>query len=445
MARDVALHRPVIIHWLPSFNQHRRKLAQVVALLAWLAVAGPTVQAQKFSFGAEAKKAGVTAVADSARYTRALGYGFDPGGTEQAFRFTVGLAQEGNYRVTIKVGDPRVAVQTTIRAELRRLMIESRDTAAGEVSEISFIVNTRTPLIAGGRGIAPGEVRLKAPRETTQESAAWDDALTLEFTSERRALRSLEITPVTVPTVFLLGDSTVCDQSREPYSSWGQMLPRWFNRTIAIANHGESGETYRDSIGRRRLDKILSVMHPGDWLIMQFGHNDQKQIAAKTGGAATTYAAEIRKHVEAFRARGGVPIIVTPMERRGFDEAGKVRPSLLEYRNAAKNTAEELGVACLDLNAMSTILYESLGPEKSADAFAKPQGRVDNTHHNNYGSYQLAQCILQSICEQNLPLAHWISNDFKAYDPRKPDDLASFHFPASAEVTHQRPLGDEAK
>jgi lysophospholipase L1-like esterase len=323
-------------------------------------------------------------------------------------------------------------------------MVEKIQLPAGKSRQVSFIVNTRTPRIAPVSDIKAGEVRLKAPRETVQEAWAWDDAITLEFSNARPAVCAVEIAPVDVPTIFLLGDSTVCDQSKEPYNSWGQMLPRWFKPEVAIANHGESGETYRDSIGRRRLDKILSVMRPGDVLIMQFGHNDQKQIAANSGGPFTTYPAEIKRHVDGVRARGGLPIIVSPMERRGFDEAGRVRPSLQDYADAARRAAQELGVAFIDLNALSKVLYAALGPEKSARAFAAPGGNVDNTHHNNYGSYQLAQCIVQAIRAQNLPMAKFISDDFKGFDPARPDDSDTFAVPASGEFTNQRPLGDEA-
>jgi lysophospholipase L1-like esterase len=292
-------------------------------------------------------------------------------------------------------------------------------------------------------GIAAGEVKLKAPRETIQEAWAWDDAVTLEFCGAHPAVRSLEIEPVDVPTIFLLGDSTVCDQSKEPYNSWGQMFTRFFKAEVAIANHGESGETYRDSIRRRRLDKILSVLRPGDWLIMQFGHNDQKQIAAGNGGPFTTYKAEIKKHVEAVRARGGTCVIVSPMERRGFDENGRVKPSLADYAEASRQSAQELGVAFIDLNAMSKKFYEALGPDKSARAFAAPGGKVDNTHHNNYGSYELAKCIVQAIREQQLPIAKWVTEDFRGFDPTHPDDPDQFAVPASGDFTNQRPLGDE--
>ena len=419
----------------------------------------------RFDFGFGAAAPGYTSVTPDTLFTRAGGYGFEPGAKLDAvgraggapptgdfitgdapFRFTARVPAEGNYRVTVTLGDAAGASTTTIKAELRRLMAEKIVTRAGTFTRVSFIVNTRTPRIAPRGGIAAGEVRLKAPRETVQEAWAWDDAITLEFSDARPAVCAVEIEPVDVPVIFLLGDSTVCDQSKEPYNSWGQMLTRWFKPDIAIANHGESGETYRDSIGRRRLDKILSVMRPGDWLIMQFGHNDQKQIAAKTGGPFTTYQVEIKKHVEAVRARGGHAIIVSPMERRGFDAAGKVRPSLIEYADASRQAARDLGVPFIDLNALSKPFYEALGPEKSARAFATAgSGQTDNTHHNNYGSYQLSRAVVQSIRAQQLPIAKWIVDDFPGFDPAKPDDPENFAVPASGDFTNERPLGDEGK
>ncbi len=399
----------------------------------------------RFHLGSGSAAAEHTSVAPDTLYTKDRGYGFEPGGSATVFHFTARVPHEGNYRITVSLGDAALATTTTIKAELRRLMIENATTTAGQLRDVTFIVNTRTPRIAAIGTLPPGEVRLKAPRETTQEAWAWDDALTLEFlTTARSAVRALKIEPIAVPTLFLLGDSTVCDQSKEPYNSWGQMLTRFFKPEIAVANHGESGETYRDSIGRRRLDKIASVMKPGDWLIMQFGHNDQKQIATKTGGPFTTYREEIKQHVAAVRARGGVPIIVSPMERRGFDDAGNVRPSLIDYAEAARQSARELDVAFIDLNALSKTLYAALGVERSAHAFANPGGKIDNTHHNNFGSYQLAQCIVQSIRDQKLPLAQFIRTDTPAYDPARPDDPDKFAVRASGEFTNQRPLGDES-
>jgi lysophospholipase L1-like esterase len=184
-------------------------------------------------------------------------------------------------------------------------------------------------------------------------------------------------------------------------------------------------------------------MKPGDTVVMQFGHNDQKQIREGKGGPFTTYMAEIRAHVDAVRAHGGLPVIVAPMERRGFDADGHVIPSLQEYAEAARQSAQELNVPFIDLNTMSKNLYEALGPEGSKAAFAQPApGRLDNTHHNNYGSYELAKAIVLGLRAARVPAAAFIADDF-AFDPAHPDPVAAFAVPPSPHRTAQRPLGDD--
>ncbi|QJE01975.1 rhamnogalacturonan acetylesterase [Massilia forsythiae] len=414
--------------------------------ISTLAAAAPasTPGQSKFAFAPDTAPAGFTAVAPATLYSDARGYGFEPGAAPGGpAYFSVDLA-EGNYDVTVTLGDDKAAASTTVKAELRRLMLENVQTAPGQTVTRRFTVNVRTPRIAAANGIEAGEVRLKAPRETVQEAWAWDRRLTLEFNGSHPAVRNIEIAPAAVPTLFLLGDSTVCDQPGEPYASWGQMLPRFFKPGVAVANHGESGETYRDALARRRTDKILSSLRPGDTVVMQFGHNDQKQIKDGKGGPFTTYKAEIKAHVAAVRARGGVPVIVSPMERRGFDAQGKVLPSLADYAEAARQSARELDVAFIDLNAMSRTLYEALGPEGSKRAFAEPApGKLDNTHHNAYGSYELAKAIVTGLQAARLPVAAFVVDGFR-FDPSRPDPVAAFSVPPSPQVTHERPLGDEA-
>jgi lysophospholipase L1-like esterase len=449
---------------MPRSHSARARWLPLVACAAFFSTAG-AAETLKFDFGPGLVATGYTGVTPDLVYSPERGYGFEPGTrlqgvqrddaqssgelerdfvtSERPFHFTARVPGEGNYRVTVTLGDASGESRTTIKAELRRLMAERVATGPGRFERVSFIVNTRTPRIKAVGEIKPGAVRLKAPRESIQEAWAWDDAITLEFGDSRPAICAVEIEPVDVPTLFLLGDSTVCDQSKEPYNSWGQMLTRFFTPAVALANHGESGETYRDSIGRRRLDKILSVMRPGDWLLMQFGHNDQKQIAAGHGGPFTTYAAEIREHVAGVRARGGHPVIISPMERRGFASDGTVLPSLGDYAAAARQTATELNVPLIDLNTLSRQLYAALGPDRSALAFAvTTDGKIDNTHHNNYGSYQLAQCLVQAIRDLDLPIAKWITPNFDGFDPSRPDDPDTFSIPPSGDFTNTRPLGD---
>lgn len=430
------------------------KALPLVLALA-LPAAAQAADAWRFDFGAAGAAPGRKAVAADMAYSSARGYGFEPGAevhaagghaiaADKPFFFTVDLP-EGNYNVTVSLGDPQAVSTTTVKAELRRLMLENVKAGPGESVTRSFTVNVRTPHIAAAGDVAAGVVKLKAPRETTQEAWAWDRRLTLEFNGAHPAVRTLEIVPVKAPTLFLLGDSTVCDQSAEPYNSWGQMLPRFLKPGLAVANHGESGETYRDSLARRRLDKILSVMQPGDTVLMQFGHNDQKQVKQGKGGPFTTYKDEIRTHVQRIRAHGGVAVIVSPMERRGFDDNGRVKPSLIEYADAARQAAQELHAPFIDLNAMSKPFYEALGPEKSEAAFAHPApGKVDNTHHDNYGSYELAKAVVTGLRQTGLPVAAFIADGFGHFDPSHPDPVEAFAVPASPNFTNERPLGDEA-
>jgi lysophospholipase L1-like esterase len=419
------------------------KYTSTLLLASLLAAQSHAAEPRRFDFTDGQPPAGYVHVAPDATYTRERGYGYEaaaqPG--KPAY-FSVDLP-EGNYNVTVTLGGAQPGV-TTIKAELRRLMLENVRTGAGAAEQRTFTVNVRTPRIPASATLAGGAVKLKAPRETVQEAWNWDPRLTLELNGEHPAVRTIEITPVQAPTVFLLGDSTVSDQPGEPYASWGQMLPRFFKPGIAVANHAESGETYRDSLQRRRLDKVLSALKPGDTVLMQFGHNDQKQIKEGKGGPFTTYIDEIRQHVAAIRAHGGVPVILSSMERRAFDANGKVVPSLIDYANAARQAATEMQAPFIDLNTLSKPLYEALGVEGSKAAFAQPQGKIDNTHHSNYGAYQLAQLVATSMRRQGLAAAYWLADGFGAYDPARPDPVAAFAVPSSPNHTNERPLGDEA-
>ncbi len=410
------------------------------SLLAGCASQPRADQPLRFAFGGAAP-GGYTPVAPDATYEAARGYGFEPG-TPRGSYFSVDLP-EGSYRVTVTLGDDSQPGVTTVKSELRRLMLENVRTAPGQKLERSFVVNVRTPRIPALNGVAPGDVKINVPRETVAEAWAWDGRLTLEFSGMRPAVRSVAIAPVQVPTLFLLGDSTVSDQPGEPYNSWGQMLPRFFKPTVAVANYAQSGETYRDSLSKRRIDKILTQMKPGDTLLMQYGHNDQKQIAAGKGGPFTTYKDEIKTHVEMVRARGGLPVIVSSMERRRFDADGKIQLTLTDYAEAARQSARELNVPFIDLHKMSQAMYAALGPEGSKAAFAHPAPRpLDNTHHNNYGSYVLAKAIVLGMREAKLPVAGQVVDDF-AFDPAHPDPVASFAVPPSPGRSAERPAGDE--
>ena len=418
----------------------------LAAMLAGLPLLASAAQAHKFSFNGGAATAGATPVAAGMAYDATRGYGFEAGTAPakgKPWLFSVAVP-EGNYDVTVTFGDDKAPATTTVKAELRRLMLENVRTAAGETVKRSFTVNVRTPVIPAVGDIKAGEVNLQAPRETIKEANAWDARLTLEITGDNPAVRSIEVVPSSAPTVFLLGDSTVCDQSGEPYASWGQMLTRFFKPGMAVANHGQSGETYRGSLARRRIDKVAASPKPGDTVLMQFGHNDQKQIKDGKGGPFTTYKTEIKQHIAMIRARGGVPVLLSPMERRRFDANGKITTTLDDYAEAARQAAQENKVAFIDLHAMSKPFYQALGEEGSKAAFALPApGKLDNTHHNAYGAYQLARFVADGMRQAKLPAASFLTDDLGPVDPAQPQPAASFRVPASPRADAERPLGDE--
>jgi lysophospholipase L1-like esterase len=384
----------------------------------------------KFDFSDNPPASGWTHVSPTNFYSPDAGFGFEPGasvvagknsaGGAKPFYFSVKLP-EGNYRVTATLGGDGETT-TTVKTELRRLMLEKIHTAAGATETRTFIVNLRTPKISESN-----HVHLK-PRETSTEIWDWDEKLTLEFNGAAPAVAKLEIEKADVPTVFVIGDSTVCDQPAEPWNSWGQMLPRFFKPEIAIANHAESGETVADSLRAQRFEKVFSLMKPGDYLFVQFGHNDQKNHATN---ALDVYESDLKKIVARTRSLGGTPVLVTSMERKN----GVEHDTLAGYPDAVREVAKSENAALIDLNAMSRIFYRALGSD-IGKAFQ------DGTHHNNYGSYELAKCVVEGIKNDNLPLAKFISDDFKGFDPARPDPLVTFSMVVSPTVSTEKPLGN---
>ena len=384
-----------------------------------------------FDFTGGKTKPGCVAVSAGGMYSDTNGFGFEMGASlmtssncitsDKSFLFSVKLP-EGNYSVTATFGDDAAGSDNTVKAELRRLMAEKIITKKGDAVSRTFVVNIRTPKIAGGSG-----VRLKA-REKEGEMVNWDDKLTLEFNGSRPALRSLKIEPVKVPTVFLLGDSTVCDQPREPWNSWGQMLPRFFGPGVAVANHAQSGESIKSSLSAKRFEKVFSAMKTNDWLFVQFGHNDMKD---KATNALAVYKANLKKLVQQTRERGATPVLVTSMERKG----GIERDTLAGYPQTVRDVAKEDGVALIDLHAMSRVLYRAMG--KNLD-----KAFQDGTHHNNYGSYELARCVVEGI-RANVPtLAKLLATDSGVFDPAHPDDPEQFKMAVSAAVDDKKPDGN---
>jgi lysophospholipase L1-like esterase len=425
------------------------------------AEAQPTAPARKFDFGPGKVAAGYQQVLPTAVYSKEAGFGFDLGTTvtgmdrggknaltgdfvtsRKPFYFSVAVP-EGNYNVTVTLGDLKGASSNFIKAESRRLLLQTTATKPGQLFTQTWTINVKNRRINDTE-----QVSLK-PREVGKLD--WDDKLTLEFDGEPSALVALEITPApAATTVFLAGNSTVVDQDDEPWAAWGQMLPQFFKPGVAVANHAESGLSLSSFLGSHRLEKVLSVMKPGDYLFIEFGHNDQKE-KGPNDGPFLAYTERLKLFVSEARKKGGIPVLVTSTSRRSFGAGGKIENSLGDFPTAVRQVAQQENVPLIDLNAMTTSFYEAMGEEESKKAFVhypansypgQPQPLADNTHFNPYGAYEIARCVVEGMKTTKLGLVKFLRTDISAFDPAHPDALAQWQWPESPRSEVTKPDGN---
>lgn len=407
----------------------------------------------RFDFGAAAARRGFLQVQTATAYSPQLGYGLENASHLQAathsvcgdgvpFFFSVDVP-EGNYDVTLDFGDDGAGSVATVKAEARRLLLERVQVARGKTTTRRFTVNVRSPRLASGES-----VRLKRDEQSEND---WDSRLTLEFNNTRPCIRSLEISRSDhAITVYLAGDSTVTDQRREPWAAWGQMLPRFFGPGLAIANHAESGESLKSFIGEKRLPKLLETIQPGDYLFIQFAHNDQKPGPSHVD-ALSTYQEYLKRYLDEARQRKAIPVLVTSMHRRRFDEAGRIVNTLEDFPEAMRQLAKRENVPLIDLNAMSKTLFEALAPAGTLQAFVhypagtfpgQEQELKDDTHFNAYGAYELARCIVEGIRTNHLSIERYLLGDVPRFDPAHPDSAGAWKLPPSPFVTEKTPEGN---
>lgn len=292
--------------------------------------------------------------------------------------------EDGNYIVRIIAGDDYAPTSTTLSTNGERLVLQEVRTLAGQYAREQFAVNVRGgQLKLSFRGLAP---RINA----------------LEIMSSAEQI-----------TLFLAGDSTVTDSSEDgfPFCGWGQMLPVFFKHDVAVANHAVGGRSSKSFITEGRLDAILEELKEGDYLFIQFGHNDQKPDEARYTDPGTTYPEHLRKYIEAARSRKATPVLITSVQRRYFDAAGKLKDTHGAYLEAVRKLAGEEGVPLIDLADKSKRLFEELGPEgtKSVFLWGAPGewmnhsgGIQDNTHFQERGGLRIAELVVEGIRENNL-------------------------------------------
>ncbi len=446
-------------------------IKSVLYVISLILISGLTASAQtwKFDFGQGPVKTGYTQVLPSDVYKKAYSadnvtgyFGFedwkntkitflDRGGDDPLQRdiivgsgmnvpmyFSVNVP-EGKYTVTFYIGDPADTANTTIKAESRRLLVQNLRTVAGEFAIRTFTVMRRDPVITSSRKVS---LDYTDGREDPAISLGWDRKLTFEFNGPRPCIAGLEIVKVdTGVTLHLCGNSTVVEQEDVPWASWGQMVHVFFNASVIVNNLANTGQTSNGFISSRRLEKICTVIKPGDYLFFEFGHND-----SKITGWETTMANTMKVFNDSAASHDATMVFVTPVPRRGDnDSATSVGGSAALVRK----TAVSLNAKLIDLNAMGLRLKSALGSKSvmayghfvASDLWPDQETINDDTHFSDYGAYEVARCLVQNgLKAAGLPVYRQLL-DTTIFNPSVPDDPATWKLGVSLDTVYRHPSG----
>ncbi len=287
----------------------------------------------------------------------------------------------GTYDVSVLLGGD-TAGRTTVTAETRRTMLAPTPTGAGERVRRAFTVDVREP---EGEPIGP----------------AGRPGLDLRFEGPAPRLAEVRVTPAPrTPQILLAGDSTVCDQPGEPYSGWGQQLPQFFGRGTSVANYADSGEGSQSFLTHPALfPALLAKVRRGDRVLIQLAHNDKRT-------PADVYRRNLTTMVERVRARGGRPVLVTPVVRRWFNADGTLDNGVALHVNELgvdlpaqlRSLAARLDVPLIDLTVLTRQRVERLGPEASKPLYLYREAR-DNTHTSVLGATEFAALVHGELTE----------------------------------------------
>ncbi|WP_228520700.1 rhamnogalacturonan acetylesterase [Flavobacterium sp. JLP] len=406
-----------------------------------------------FQFGTALKTSKAKIINNALVYNSTLGYGFDFNSVsnvkinsnsfsvEKPTYFSVKLP-EGNYQIEVLLGSSEKESNVTIKAESRRLMLDQLFIKKGKTVTKIFNVNVRNPKIDDNINVTL--------KDREKDILDWDDKLTLEFLGEA-SIQSIKITPKdNLTVVYLAGDSTVTDQDVEPWASWGQFITNYFDDSVVVSNYAYSGSALSSFKAGNRLKKILTQIKKGDYLFVEFGHNDEK-IKGEGNGAWGSYSILLTEFVQSAKDKGAIPVLVTPTQRRFFNENGTLKETHGEFPDAMRAVAQKNKIALIDITKITTELYEAWGDEPSRKAFVQYPANTfpgqekaldDNTHFNSFGANEIALCVLSGIRELDIPLKKQIKKEIPNYNPKKPNSISNWTLPMSARFEISKPDGN---
>jgi lysophospholipase L1-like esterase len=281
-------------------------------------------------------------------------------------------APNGNYTVTVELGSATAAATTRVLAETRRIVLQPTATAAGTYFRYTFAVNVRAEKHDGYS--APGDI------------------LNLSFDGTSPALHGVGFAAANIPTIYVAGDSTVCDWDPATYnpfapdgtdvSGWAQELSQYLGPGIAVANYADSGET-AGSFYTKFYPPAKAAMKQGDYLFVQFGHNDMKSTTD-----SANYSANLLKYVTDAKAKNVTPVLITPVARSGATAANHGFNGLDQ---TMITLAKAQTVAYIDLTTLALTYYGTLSSSAKSALF------VDGTHFHEPGATQIASLVAQAM------------------------------------------------
>lgn len=217
-------------------------------------------------------------------------------------------------------------------------------------------------------------------------------------------------------TIWMIGDSTMSKKEVKAYpeTGWGMPFSTFWDSTVTIENRAMNGRSTKSFLAENRWQPVLDKIKPGDYVFIQFGHNDEAKEKAERYAPPEEFKANLKKYITEARDRKAIPILFTPVSRRKFDSSGHAVETHPVYAELVKQVGKETMVYVMDLNEKSRAMYEQYGPVNSKLLFNYlqpgehpnyPEGKEDNTHFNELGARKIAQLVLQEIREQFPELA----------------------------------------
>jgi len=211
--------------------------------------------------------------------------------------------------------------------------------------------------------------------------------------------------------IFMAGDSTIAIKETKAYpeTGWGMPFVYFWDSTVTVVNRAKNGRSTKTFISEGLWNSIYSEAKEGDYVFIQFGHNDESPDKKERYATPDTFKMNLTRFIKETREKKAIPVLLTPVSRRRFDNEGKAIETHTQYSALVQEVAKETGVLFIDLDEKSRILYQQFGTENSKLLFLQlkagehpnyPDGREDNTHFNELGARLIAQLVLKEVKEK---------------------------------------------